>query len=230
MKGFESRVAASYGYCDVSSCDAKTKADLLTSPHVHWDRFYCSNKREFFKDRHWLLREFAVLSRVGLLMCEFGCGVGNSTFPLLEENASLRLHCSDFSPTAVSLLKSDPRFESNSTRILSCTVADCSNTEQVVAEVAEGSCDVVLLVFVLSAMPLSAMHGVVASSRVVLRSGGTVLVRDYAEKDAAQIRFEQTPGSRVLEENLCCRGDGTQAYFFRLNVLRTLWEEVARLL
>jgi SAM-dependent methyltransferase len=184
-----------------------------------------TNKREFFKDRHWLLREFIVLGQQEpLVCCELGCGVGNTTFPLLEENPNLAVFCSDFSATAVGLLRSDPRFEKNAHRIRACFVADCSVAEQVLVHVPAASCDVVLLVFVLSAMPLAAMQGVVASANSVLKVGGKVLVRDYATNDAAQLRFEQTPGSRLLEEGLFCRGDGTQAFFFRLEVLRNLWE------
>ncbi len=218
----DSRLCLSYGYCDSSVCDSKTKSALLSAPQVFWDRFYASNKREFFKDRHWLLREFEVLSEAGLVVCELGCGVGNSTFPLLEANPSLQLFCFDFSSAAVALLRSHRLAD----RLLRCAVADCTLPEQVLqAGAPEGGCDAVLLVFVLSAMPVKSMAGVVATARAVLRKGGKVLVRDYGAGDAAQIRFEQTPGSRQLDEQLFCRGDGTQAFFFHVHMLKSLWEE-----
>lgn len=197
----------------------------MAAPDLFWDRFYTSNRREFFKDRHWLLREFSVLKTDNIILCELGCGVGNSTFPLLEENATLKVFCSDFSASAVTLLRVDELFAKYGDRILACCVADCSVPEQVLASVPAGGCDAVLLVFVLSAMPLAVMKGVVASARAVLRVGGVVLVRDYASNDATQLRFEQNPGSRRLDENLFCRGDGTQVFFFAPAVLQALWEE-----
>lgn len=78
----------------------------------NWDLFYKRNSTHFFKDRHWITREFPELlqaiseldfSRPVLL--EVGCGVGNTTFPLLEENAALFLHACDFSPRAIEFMK-----------------------------------------------------------------------------------------------------------------------------
>jgi len=36
----------------------------------HWDNFYRANQRNFFKDRHYLDREFPVLMQNGLVMLE----------------------------------------------------------------------------------------------------------------------------------------------------------------
>lgn len=213
------RLAASYGYCE---SDEETKRALVEDAAGRWDAFYTASERNFFKDRHWLCREFPVLRREGLLLCELGCGVGNSTFPLLEENPTLRVYCSDFSAAAVQLLRAHPRCDP--ARVLGCAVADCADEEAVAAAVPE-PCDTVLLVFVLSAMPPAAMPRVAAAARRVLRPGGVALVRDYGEGDACQRRFEETPSSRRLQEQLFCRGDGTQAYFFSLAALRRLWEE-----
>jgi hypothetical protein len=51
-----------------------------------------------------------------------------------------------------------------------------------------------------------------------------VLCRDYAINDATQIKFLRNPSSRVLGDSLCVRGDGTKAFFFSLDVMRTLFE------
>ena len=220
MKLEGSRLAASYGYCED---DAQTKAELLQKPSLYWDVFYKANKQNFFKDRHWLTREFPVLLTPDLVLCELGCGVGNTVFPLLAENPSLRVHCSDFSATAVDILRASPLFGPE--RVLTCSVADCTSVEQVRAAHPAESSDAVILIFVLSAMPPAQMRQVVQSCAAVLRRGGRALVRDYAHGDAAQIRFEQTPSSRQIDEHLCCRGDGTQAFFFPLDMFRALWEE-----
>ena len=78
----------------------------------NWDLFYKRNSTNFFKDRHWITREFPelrkVLSKLDFshpVMLEVGCGVGNTLFPLLEENDAVFVHAFDFSPRAVEFVK-----------------------------------------------------------------------------------------------------------------------------
>ena len=78
----------------------------------NWDLFYKRNSTHFFKDRHWITREFPELlqaiSDVGSsrpVLLEVGCGVGNTVFPLLEENDALFIHACDFSPRAIEFVK-----------------------------------------------------------------------------------------------------------------------------
>ena len=93
----------------------------------NWDLFYKRNSTHFFKDRHWITREFPELletiSELGsdrtttsevlseqrekrrLILLEAGCGVGNTIFPLLEENPNLFIHACDFSPRAIDFVK-----------------------------------------------------------------------------------------------------------------------------
>lgn len=90
----------------------------------NWDLFYKRNTTNFFKDRHWISREFPELLKTltalsdeghgdnpeasagrSLVLLEAGCGVGNTVFPLLEENPNLFVYACDFSPRAVEFLK-----------------------------------------------------------------------------------------------------------------------------
>ena len=93
----------------------------------NWDLFYKRNSTHFFKDRHWITREFPELlgpssvesvtvseSDPGArgvgdprkkVFLEAGCGVGNTVFPLLEENKDLFIHACDFSSKAIDFLK-----------------------------------------------------------------------------------------------------------------------------
>ncbi len=74
-----SRLGIAYGYDCASTVDDSTLA-LLTDQAAHWDRFYTRNESKFFKDRHWMTREWPVLLDVERVRvcCELGCGVGNS--------------------------------------------------------------------------------------------------------------------------------------------------------
>lgn len=48
----------------------------------NWNLFYKRNETRFFRDRHWIPREFPELLAGPLRLFEVGCGVGNFTFPL----------------------------------------------------------------------------------------------------------------------------------------------------
>lgn len=83
----------------------------------NWDLFYKRNSTHFFKDRHWITREFPELlvtkseldsegdHQRKIVLLEAGCGVGNTVFPLLVENKDLFVYACDFSPKAIELLK-----------------------------------------------------------------------------------------------------------------------------
>lgn len=78
----------------------------------NWDLFYKRNTTNFFKDRHWITREFPELLQSThdalpgkCVLLETGCGVGNTVFPLLEENPDLFVYACDFSPRAIEFVK-----------------------------------------------------------------------------------------------------------------------------
>lgn len=102
------------------------RSKLELEAKKNWDLFYKRNSTHFFKDRHWITREFPELLRTiselgssqvssthsqqqgikaRLILLEAGCGVGNTIFPLLEENLDLFIHACDFSPRAIDFVK-----------------------------------------------------------------------------------------------------------------------------
>ena len=77
-----------------------------------WDAFYRAHAAKFFLDRHYLLREFECLrvASSGVLsppifLLDLGCGVGNATFPLLNDLPALHIVAVDASSTAVREVK-----------------------------------------------------------------------------------------------------------------------------
>jgi tRNAThr (cytosine32-N3)-methyltransferase len=84
----------------------------------------------------------------------------------------------------------------------------------------EGSVDVVLMIFIFSALSPSQWNQAVHNIYRVLKPGGEVLFRDYGRGDLAQVRFKK---GRYLEENFYIRGDGTRVYFFEKDELTKIW-------
>lgn len=104
-----------YGY----TSDATDGLAHVLEVHAsrQWDIFYKRHKSGFFKDRHWIRREFPeILIATKSKVLEVGCGAGNTVFPLLELRPDLRICCCDFSRNAVTLVVLSDSDRSNNTR------------------------------------------------------------------------------------------------------------------
>ena len=86
--------------------------------------------------------------------------------------------------------------------------------------IAEGSVDVVLMIFVFSALAPAQWGRAVRNVWRVLKPGGRVLFRDYGRGDLAQVRFKK---GRWMGDNFYVRGDGTRVYFFEREELERIW-------
>jgi len=81
---------------------------------------------------------------------EVGCGVGNSVFPILAHcvDSNVHVYCCDFSSNAIQILKENSQYNSEH-----CTAFVCDITsDEWNPPFALESLDVILLVFVLSAV------------------------------------------------------------------------------
>ena len=155
---------------------------------------------------------------------EIGCGVGNAILPLLEQHTELmkkakedqqednplpqlHIHCLDFAPTAIQLLKEDARFQyaakenratghvydlssmhPSTIYIGNKTDAnhDAGSTTTRRQEVLANSSDVAILLFCLSAIgphPSPSLSRAAQHAIDMLRPGGTLVIRDYGRLD-----------------------------------------------
>uniref|UniRef100_A0A8C1U532 tRNA N(3)-cytidine methyltransferase n=1 Tax=Cyprinus carpio TaxID=7962 RepID=A0A8C1U532_CYPCA len=215
----------------------------------YWNDFYTIHENRFFKDRHWLFTEFPELApqqkppqdaeenlingedvpsthndtefpgaSASYRILEVGCGVGNTVFPILKTNndPGLFVYCCDFSSTAVDLVKSNPEYDP------SCCHAFVHDMSDASAEypIPDHSLDVIVLIFVLSALHPQKMQNSINRLARLLKPGGVLLLRDYGRYDMAQLRFKK---GRCLSDNFYVRGDGTRVYFFTQDELHDLF-------
>lgn len=199
-------------------------------PEKWWNVFYKNNKTNFFKNRKWLSQEFPVLGEIGAedapaaTVLEVGAGAGNSAFPILQNsrNPRLKIHACDFSKKAVELIRAHELYDTEKIQADVWDVASPPESENggLPPGLSEGSVDVVLLIFIFSALNPRQWDQAVRNVWRLLKPGGQVLFRDYGRGDLAQVRFKK---GRWMEENFYVRGDGTRVYFFEQEELRGIW-------
>lgn len=209
------------------------KQRFNADPEKWWNRFYTNNTSNFFKDRKWLHQEFPVLGKVTekdaaeKVILEVGAGAGNTAFPIMKanENEGLVLHACDFSRKAVELIRSSALYNQPSSKgRMEASVWDIASPN-LPDGLSEDSVDVVLLVFIFSALNPQQWDAAVRNIYRVLKPGGEVCFRDYGKGDLAQVRFRK---GRWMEENFYVRGDGTRVYFFGEDELRDIWSGARR--
>lgn len=201
-------------------------------PVKWWNLFYKNNTANFFKDRKWLKQEFPVLADVTRqdagpkVVLEVGAGAGNTAFPLMKqnENEQLMVHACDFSKTAVQVMRDSEHYEP---RFMTADVWDVAahateESDSLPPGLGEESVDVVVLIFIFSALNPNQWDQAMRNIHRVLKPGGQVLFRDYGRGDLAQVRFKK---GRYLADNFYIRGDGTRVYFFDKTELEYLWSE-----
>lgn len=196
-------------------------------PEKWWDLFYAQNTANFFKNRKWLQQEFPVLAEVTreggpeTVLLEVGAGAGNTAFPILKlnKNEQLKIHACDFSKKAVGLIRENEAYDE---RYIRADVWDVAATgpESLPPGLQEESVDIVMMIFIFSALAPDQWEQAVRNIWKVLKPGGTVLFRDYGKGDLAQVRFKK---GRYMGENFYVRGDGTRVYFFEREELEKIW-------
>ncbi|CZS89731.1 probable ABP140-actin filament-binding protein [Rhynchosporium agropyri] len=200
------------------------KTRFNSEPAKWWNNFYKNNTANFFKDRKWLQQEFPILSQITqaeagpVTILEVGAGAGNTAFPILasNQNPNLKIHACDFSKKAVEVIRENEAYDSE---LIQADVWDAAS-EELPPGLVEGGVDLVIMIFIFSALSPSQWNQAVHNTFRLLKPGGEVLFRDYGRGDLAQVRFKK---GRYLEENFYIRGDGTRVYFFERDELAKIW-------
>ncbi|XP_032092657.1 tRNA N(3)-methylcytidine methyltransferase METTL6 isoform X2 [Thamnophis elegans] len=115
--------------------------------------------------------------------------------------------------------KQNPLYDAKRCKVFQCDLTKDDLVENVPLE----SVDVIMLIFVLSAIHPEKMHLVLKNIYKVLKPGKYVLFRDYGLHDHAMLRFKS---ACKLEENFYVRQDGTRSYFFSDEFLAELFLSV----
>jgi tRNAThr (cytosine32-N3)-methyltransferase len=222
-----------YEYCESQYAKQKAapvsdydKDRFNSQPEKWWDLFYKQKTSTFFKDRKWLVQEFPVLNDITRadagkrVLLEVGAGAGNTAFPImrLNENPELEVIAADFSKKAVETMRSAEDIQAKVGKVRA-EVWDVAS-EELPEGLTEESCDVVVMIFIFSALSPQQWQKAVLNVARVLKPGGFVLFRDYGRGDLAQVRFK---AGRWMEDNFYVRGDGTRVYFFETDQLKDIW-------
>ncbi|KAK9101383.1 hypothetical protein Scep_024813 [Stephania cephalantha] len=153
----------------------------------YWDIFYKRHQNKFFKDRHYLDKEWGQYFQ-GLekrVVLEVGCGAGNTIYPLIATYPDIFVHACDFSPRAVELVKSHEDFKLERVNAFVCDLTE----DDLCKHILPSSVDIITMIFVLSAVAPEKMPLVLQNIRKILKPNGLVLLRDYATGDLAQERL-----------------------------------------
>jgi methyltransferase-like protein 6 len=192
-----------------------------------WHRFYLRNRNHFFKDRHWLSKEFAgILDEPHIAGLELGCGTGSFVFPQLEANTTCRFYCCDFAQSAIDMVKQHPSyaslFEEGRLQAFVANIVPSSTIKDPYPLIEVESLDVVSAIYVLSAIPPEDHAAVLRGIAGKLKPGGVVVLRDYHRGDESQVRFQKQDEVPKLQDWLYVRQDGTLTWFFDADEFKQL--------
>ncbi|KAI1727508.1 methyltransferase domain-containing protein [Ditylenchus destructor] len=180
---------------------------LVERPAVKWEDFYTTHQNKFFMDRKWLTREFSEIfermecttDRVYAL--DVGCGVGNTTFPLLSSGDNLFMYSCDFSPSAVKMLQENSLYNSERCQAFVWDITQPTD------KVPECKLDFIFCIYVLSALPPEKTQTAINNLVKLLKPGGMLMLKDYGRFDLTQLRFKS---NRFIRDNFYARAGLTK--------------------
>lgn len=193
--------------------------DILEEERL-WDDFFSNHlSGQMYKPRRYVYEEFGKYFQTAckdniedfIDIIEVGCGHGSTIFPLLKEAPNARFVGTDFSSKALEIFRSNALFDETRVELFQWDV--CKEPTSSFRQ----RFDVVLAIFVLSALRSSEHEVAFQHLNSILKMGGIFCFRDYARYDMTMYRHQSRIG-----ENLFRRGDGTLAYYFDFEEIRDL--------
>ncbi|KAG9140991.1 hypothetical protein Leryth_012581 [Lithospermum erythrorhizon] len=224
-----------------SSCNGNEHHFSKHAPK-YWDNFYKLHQNKFFKDRHYLVKDWGryfsndedVDDRKVVL--EVGCGPGNTIYPLLDAFPNMYVHACDFSPQAISLVKGHPNFNASQMNVFVCDVA----TDDLSISISPSSVDVITLVSTrsqdlkkklsskfchLSAIILNGAHlkSYLVNQIFTLSAFSPNKMSLVLQNLRKVLKVKLQKKNQLISENFFFRGDGTCSFFFSEDFLSTLF-------
>lgn len=191
----------------------------------NWDIFYKNNGNKFFKDRHYIDREFTEIlgfteksDKDTGIMLEIGCGVGNAIFPLSEKYTNFKFYGFDISPRAIQIIKDSPKYDPE--RIF----VECVDLVKDPFPTHFEKPNIASLIFVLSAISPENFDLVVKKIADFLPKDCVLYFRDYGRYDMAQLKLAAHKKAK-LKDNFYVKSDGTRVYYFTTEELKELFEK-----
>lgn len=116
-----------------------------------------------------------------MTLLDYGCGVGNGFFPLIEQYGldNLRVNCCDISKTAVGIIKQHPLYQEQKIDARQCDLVN----DEIPFE--PNTADFGIFIFVLSAISPEKYSSVLKKLSEQMKVGGVVYFRDYGRFDMA---------------------------------------------
>ena len=224
---------------DSSVQDEKLYDKLESNAKRNWDIFYKNNKTNFFKDRHYIDKEFPIEELMDkkiksmksinpefdesshrFIFHEVGCAVGNTIFPISKKYCKrLKVFGYDFSPRAIQMIKDNSEYD---TQNIEVAVVDLVNDP-----VPENfpNADFVTCIFILCAISPENHFDCLKKLYNSMKDNSYLYFRDYGRYDQAQLKLAKKNNSK-LKENFYRKEDGTRCFYFDIVELKDLAEKV----
>lgn len=157
------------------------------------------------------------------VVLDVGCGHGAGLWPVLRANPRLFGLAFDFSARAVALAQAHPECVPDRARVFRADIADWDSFGE---QLPEGGVQFALALWTLSALDGARQTLAAGNIARTLMPVGLLCVRDYAQGDMREQRFEMR-GALVEKAdagNVFRRGDGTIAAFFSVDGLCAVME------
>jgi tRNAThr (cytosine32-N3)-methyltransferase len=121
----------------------------------------------------------------------------------INQNPNLEIFACDYSSEAVNVVKTHDLYKNPAcgqckASVWDLTASAAEGGPSIPQDIEPHSLDIIVLIFVLSALHPDEWVKAIANIKYLLKEGGIVLVRDYGRYDLPQLRFGK---GRLMQDN-----------------------------